>query len=126
MSSQMRTYIYDKDDLLRKRAAAEKSLAANDNLSVEQRQQLLKLIQYIDSKLATGASAPNEIDTPSTGLNILSFFFPLVGLILFCVFMDSKPNKAHAVGKWALTGFLVGIGLSVLLYLLIFLLLASI
>lgn len=124
MPNQMGTYTYDRDDLLRKRATAERALTTNDNLTPEQRQQLLKLIQAIDTRLATPLCVPNEADTPSTGLNLISFFFPLVGLILFCVFMDSKPVKAHAIGKWALIGFCVGIGLSVLSYVFLFALLA--
>lgn len=31
------------------------------------------------------ASKNVEVDKPSTGLNILSFLIPLVGLILFCI-----------------------------------------
>ena len=48
-------------------------------------------------------------DIPSTGLNILSFFVPLVGLILYVVNVDSKPVMAKAIGKWALIGFIVGV-----------------
>ena len=54
-------------------------------------------------------------DIPSTGLNILSFFFPLVGLILYVVNVDSKPVMAKAIGKWALIGFIVEVVGSVLL-----------
>ena len=54
-------------------------------------------------------------DIPSIGLNILSFFVPLVGLILYVVNVDSKPVMAKAIGKWALIGFIVGIVGSVLL-----------
>lgn len=65
---------------------------------------------------ATGASMSLEPDNPSTGLNILSFFFPLIGLILFIVYHGKTPTKANAIGKWALIGFLVGSLLSVILY----------
>lgn len=61
-------------------------------------------------------SATIEMDTPSKGLNILSFFIPLVGLILYCVNIDKTPTKAKAIGKWALIGFGVGLGGSLLLY----------
>lgn len=47
-------------------------------------------------------------DVNSTGLNVLSFFFPLVGLILYLVFRDKTPIRAKGVGKWALIGFIVG------------------
>ena len=46
---------------------------------------------------------------------VLSFFFPLVGLILYVVNVDSKPVMAKAIGKWALIGFIVGVVGSVLL-----------
>ena len=55
------------------------------------------------------ASHSNVADIPSTGLNALSFFIPIVGLILYIVYHDKAPNKAKEIGKWALIGF--GIGL---------------
>lgn len=53
-------------------------------------------------------------DKPSTGLNILAFLFPLVGLILFLCFQKTTPVRAKAIGKWALDGFAVGAALSIL------------
>lgn len=53
-------------------------------------------------------------DKPSTGLNILAFLFPLVGLILFLCFQKTTPVRAKAIGKWALDGFVVGVTLSIL------------
>lgn len=57
---------------------------------------------------------PMVDDTPSTGLKVLSFFIPLVGLILFCVQNSDKPVSAKAYGKWALIGFITSIVLSIL------------
>ena len=54
-------------------------------------------------------------DTPSTVLNILSFFIPIVGLILYLVLKDEEPKKANAVGKWALIGVGVGLGLWIII-----------
>ena len=54
-------------------------------------------------------------DTPSTGLNILSFFIPIVGLILYLLLKDEEPKKANAVGKWALIGVGVGLGLWIII-----------
>lgn len=51
----------------------------------------------------------------TTGWAILSFFFPIVGLILFIVWKDSKPKSSSAAGKGALIGFIVGILASVLI-----------
>ena len=56
---------------------------------------------------------PQE-DKPSTGLNILAFLFPLVGLILYLCFQKTTPVRAKAIGKWALIGFIVGVALSIL------------
>ena len=50
---------------------------------------------------------PMSDDEPSFGLNLVSFISPLVGLILFAVFKESKPNKAKACGRWALISFVV-------------------
>lgn len=52
---------------------------------------------------------PPVMDQKSTGLNILSFFIPLVGLILYLTMKDQTPIKAKGCGKCALIGFLVGI-----------------
>ncbi len=60
------------------------------------------------------ASKNVEVDKPSTGLNILSFLIPLVGLILYLSWQNSTPIKAKAVGKWALIGFCVAVGLSII------------
>lgn len=65
-----------------------------------------------------GCAAPskeNTLDVPSTGLNILSFLLPLVGLILYIVYHEKAPAKAKAIGKWALIGFVVGIIVNVIL-----------
>ena len=63
-----------------------------------------------------GVEAPvsQQEDKPSTGLNILAFLFPVIGLILFLCFQKTTPVRAKAIGKWALIGFIVGIVLSVL------------
>ena len=45
-----------------------------------------------------------EPDIPSTGLNVLSLFFPVLGLILYIVYADKAPKKAKAIGKFALIG----------------------
>lgn len=54
-------------------------------------------------------------DIASAGLMVLSFFFPLIGLILFCVYSQSAPNAAKEYGKWALIGFVTGIVVSIIL-----------
>ena len=49
---------------------------------------------------------PQQEDRPSAGFHVLAFFFPIVGLILYLVWKDQKPRCAHAIGKWALIGFI--------------------
>ena len=55
-----------------------------------------------------------EQDIPSTGLNVLAFFLPLVGLILYLVYVDSTPRRAKAIGEFALIGFGVGVALGII------------
>ncbi len=50
---------------------------------------------------AAGEDAPNGV------LNILSFFIPIVGLILFCVMYAKTPRKAKQIGIFALVGFII-------------------
>ena len=50
-------------------------------------------------------------DKSSTGLNILSFLIPLVGLILYLVYIEKQPIKAKACGKWALISFILNIAI---------------
>ena len=62
-------------------------------------------------------AAPNAAqEEAGAGWKVLSFFIPLVGLILFLVWNNEAPRKAKACGKWALIGFITGIVISVLAY----------
>lgn len=65
-----------------------------------------------------GANGPNggyygrypyypEPDIPSAGWGVLGFFFPLVGLILYLVWQQTMPNRAHMCGKGALISVIV-------------------
>jgi len=60
------------------------------------------------------------LDVSNTGLNIVSFLLPFVGLILYIIFHEKAPVKAEAIGKWSLIGLVVGIvlqGMSICLML---------
>ena len=57
---------------------------------------------------------PPVLDKKSTGLNILSFFIPLVGLILYLTQKDQTPIKAKGCGKAALIGFILQIVFSII------------
>ena len=58
-------------------------------------------------------------DAPSAGLAVLSFFIPLVGLILYLIYKDTFPLRAKSVGKGALIGFIVGVVVTIV-YVLLF------
>ena len=53
-------------------------------------------------------------DAPSGGMAALGFFFPVVGLILYLVWKDQTPRRAHSAGKGALIGVIVWTALSVI------------
>lgn len=55
----------------------------------------------------------------TAGWAILSFFFPIVGLILFIVWKDSKPKSSSAAGKGALIGVIVGAVFAVIWYIVV-------
>lgn len=48
-------------------------------------------------------------DAPSTGFAILCFCFPIVGLILYCVWHDVLPQRAKSAGIGGLVGFVISI-----------------
>ncbi len=58
-------------------------------------------------------NASDVNDSNSTGLNILSFLWPLVGLILYLSYKDKAPLRAKGCGKWALIGVIVSAALFV-------------
>lgn len=48
-------------------------------------------------------------DKPSGLVNLAACCFPLVGLILYFVWKNEKPQSAKSVCKWAVIGFVSGI-----------------
>ncbi|MGN1234843.1 MAG: hypothetical protein ACI4U2_02530 [Christensenellaceae bacterium] len=57
----------------------------------------------------------NANDRPNFWLGLLSFLFPLVGLILFLCMRDGTPKRARNCGICALVGFVVDIVLVVII-----------
>lgn len=57
----------------------------------------------------TAPSQPAANDTGSFGWGVLGFCIPLVGLILFLVWKDSKPKTA----KKAIIGAAISVGISI-------------
>ena len=48
-------------------------------------------------------------DVPNTGLNIISFLLPVIGVILYILEHERAPKKAAAIGQAAAIGFGVSI-----------------
>jgi hypothetical protein len=61
-----------------------------------------------------------ENDKPSTGLNIISFLIPLVGLIIYLTQKDQFPVKAKSSGKSALWGVGVSFALVIISFIISF------
>lgn len=59
------------------------------------------------------AQAPVVTDSGSFGWAVLGFFIPLVGLILFLVWKQTKPKCAKMAGIGAIVGFVLGIVMSI-------------
>lgn len=57
---------------------------------------------------------PPVEDVPNTGLNVLSFFIPLVGFIMYATTHQQTPVKAKAMLKMAIIGLCVSVGLIIL------------
>ena len=51
-------------------------------------------------------------DGPHTGFLILSFFFPVIGLILFLVWSSDYPKKANSCLKGMIAGVVTGVVLA--------------
>ena len=60
------------------------------------------------------------IDKPSTLLNLVGFFAPLVGLILYLILKDEEPIRARAIGKWSIIGVVSEMVLTILVVVLWF------
>ena len=60
-----------------------------------------------------GQQRPTPVDKPETIINILAFCFPVVGLILYFVWKDTRPNSA----KQICTASAIGFGVGVIIYL---------
>jgi predicted amidophosphoribosyltransferase len=63
---------------------------------------------------------PLEEDIPSMPFNVLAFFIPVVGVVLYALWSGQYPRKSKAVGKWALIGFLAPLLIGLLFMVLFF------
>lgn len=57
---------------------------------------------HCGAALSTGSQAPAEADQDKNipALNAFSFFFPVIGLVLWAIFHDEKPKRAKGVMRW--------------------------
>lgn len=62
------------------------------------------------------AQTTMPVDEGGMGWSVLGCCFPLIGLILYLVWKDTKPNTAHDVGQ----GALISVILSVVYYVIVF------
>jgi len=62
-----------------------------------------------------GVMQSNIQDTGSIGWGVLGFFFPIVGLILYLVWRDTKPRTGRMAGKGALISMILSVVCSILL-----------
>jgi len=68
-----------------------------------------------------GVATPNSkaaIDNKGAdiGMKLLSLFIPIVGLILYLSWKDTKPIAAKDVGKFAIIGVCISAGLGILMF----------
>lgn len=66
-----------------------------------------KAVVCVHCGVATNGEEANPADKPSIGLNILSFFIPIVGLILYFTMKKDTPKKASAIIKWTIASIII-------------------
>ncbi len=69
-------------------------------------------------KLEAPAAGSNlaKDDAPSTGLAFLSFFFPIIGFVLYAVNSGNMPKKAKSCLKGAIAGTIASFAFTLLFY----------
>lgn len=65
-------------------------------------QEILLFCPRCGASLNAGVSvsAQEDRDENSPALNALSFFFPVIGLVLWAIFLDEKPKRAKGIMRW--------------------------
>lgn len=74
----------------------------------------------VNSKNTTVGNEYKKEDKTSIGLSIVSFFVPVVGLVLYLIMRKETPNKAKSIGICALIGYVLSIVISVIMCIYIF------
>lgn len=73
-----------------------------------------------------GVSQQSDTDSGSIGYGILGFFIPIVGLILYLTWKDTKPKTAKSAGVGALVSFIMSLAFTFIYIMLVFVIFASI
>ncbi|MCL1840095.1 SHOCT domain-containing protein [Candidatus Saccharibacteria bacterium] len=81
----------------------------------EQKEIILNRDYEAEAPRHSGSSKPSANgDAPSGGYLALGLFFPLIGLILFLVWINEYPKRAKSAGKGALIGTIIYIVLCII------------
>ena len=70
---------------------------------------------YCGAAQNDATSAPQTVDNGGFGWGLLGCLIPIVGLILFLVWRDTKPKTSKAAGVGALVSVIVSVVLYVVL-----------
>ena len=66
---------------------------------------------------STKDTPAGQEDAPNAGLAVLGFLIPIVGLILWLFYKDTKPLMAKSAGKGALISVIISFTIFLLLFL---------
>lgn len=105
-------YLKLKDRLmaeLEKEHSAQPAKPATSNATAQQVKSTPAPASQVNQSVAPVQPVVVSDKGADTGMKVLSFLIPLVGLILFLVNQNTKPVEAKDELKWAAIGFGVGI-----------------
>lgn len=68
---------------------------------------------------------PNPVDTGSIGWAVLGFFIPIVGLVLWLVWKDQRPNDSRMSRNGFLASLIVGVVLMIIWFIIVAIVAAS-
>lgn len=66
-------------------------------------------LAYVCTKCGVLTKMPQHSDQQDVGLNILAFFIPIAGIILWSTTKEKTPIKARGMLNWAMAGFTLNV-----------------
>ena len=66
--------------------------------------------------VSTGKNSSNSLDNPSHLAGVASYCFPIVGIILYFMWKDEKPESAKLICKWMIGGLIAWIAFYILTF----------